>query len=121
MNRNCALSLSTSLAAVLAAQDPTGPALPQAPQAAPMLLPQILVLPRGSRAVQIDGSLLDWPELPAVRMDDTRQVSGTAHGAYHGPADVSALAFFLWDDEARTAVSRSRTTGTGRSTRPRCS
>lgn len=100
MNRYCALSLSSSLAAVLSAQDPSGPAAPQAPKVAPMLLPQIVVLPRGARELQIDGSLLDWPELPAVRMDDTRQVSGAAHGCYHGPADVSALAFFLWDADA---------------------
>jgi hypothetical protein len=33
-------------------------------------------------------------------MDDTRQLSGTAHGSYHGPADVSALAFLIWDADA---------------------
>jgi hypothetical protein len=55
-----------------------------------MLIPQILVLPRGERTLTIDGSLIDWPELPAVRLDDRRQLSGTAHGAWRGPAPTSA-------------------------------
>lgn len=102
MNRSRALSLSlsSSLAAVLAAQDPSVPSAPATPRVSPMLLPQILVLPRGAHELVIDGSLVDWPELPAVRMDDTRQVSGTAFGAYHGPGDIGALAFFLWDADA---------------------
>ena len=45
-----------------------------------MLLPQTVVLPRQGREITIDGSLIDWPELPAIRLDDQRQLSGTAPG-----------------------------------------
>ncbi|MFN7590940.1 MAG: hypothetical protein ACK501_15330 [Planctomycetota bacterium] len=96
MNWKCSLCLS--FAAALQAQGP--PASPQQPRPEPMLLPQVLVLPRGATELQIDGSLRDWPELPAVRMDDTRQVSGTASGAYRGGKDLSGVAFLLWDDDA---------------------
>lgn len=96
MNWKCSLCLS--FAAALAAQGP--PASGQEPRPEPMLLPQVVVLPRGATELQIDGSLRDWPELPAVRMDDTRQVSGTASGAYRGGKDLSGVAFLLWDDDA---------------------
>jgi hypothetical protein len=65
-----------------------------------MLMPQVVVLPRAGRELQIDGSLIDWPELPAIRMDDQRQLSGAAQNAWRGVADCSAQAFMLWDDEA---------------------
>lgn len=70
------------------------------PQVAPTLLPQVLVLPRNGREIAIDGSLADWPELPAIRLDDRRQLSGTANNAWHGPEDLSAQAFMLWDADA---------------------
>ena len=66
----------------------------------PMLLPQLLALPRGDRELAIDGSLTDWPELPAIRLDDRRQLSGTAYNAWRGPSDLGAQAFLLWDDKA---------------------
>ncbi|HEX6811495.1 MAG TPA: hypothetical protein VF384_07720 [Planctomycetota bacterium] len=65
-----------------------------------MLLPQAVVLPRGAREIAIDGSLVDWPELPAIRLDDKRQLSGTALDAWRGPNDASAVVFMLWDEEA---------------------
>ncbi|HEX5050870.1 MAG TPA: hypothetical protein VFZ65_03780 [Planctomycetota bacterium] len=75
---------------------------PPTPRAGPepMLLPQAVVLPRGDRAIAIDGSLIDWPELPAIRLDDKRQLSGTFMNAWHGQADLSAVAFMMWDPEA---------------------
>lgn len=77
------------------AQQPSAPAGARPPQ--PMLLPQAVVLPRGDREITIDGSLADWPELPALRLDDRRQLSGTADGAWRGPEDASAVAFMMWD------------------------
>lgn len=71
---------------------------PRPPQ--PMLLPQGLALPRGDREIKIDGSLLDWPELPAMQLNDRRQLSGTAHGAWRGFEDASAVVFMLWDEQA---------------------
>ncbi len=67
---------------------------------APMLMPQVVVLPRGDRALVVDGSLNDWPELPAVRLDDQRQLSGTANNAWNGASDLGAQAFWLWDADA---------------------
>ncbi|MEO6595285.1 MAG: hypothetical protein ABIP94_11080 [Planctomycetota bacterium] len=66
----------------------------------PMLLPQAVVLPRGDRPISIDGSLIDWPELPAIRLDDRRQLSGTALNAWRGPDDLSASVFMMWDPDS---------------------
>lgn len=63
-------------------------------------MPQALALPRGDRKLTIDGALTDWPELPAIRLDDRRQLSGTANKAWLGPSDLSAQAFVLWDADA---------------------
>ncbi|MCA8942152.1 MAG: hypothetical protein KDB80_06285, partial [Planctomycetes bacterium] len=49
--------------------------------------------------IRVDGSLTDWPAVPAIRLDDPRLVSGTAFGVFTGPGDCSAQAFLLWDDE----------------------
>jgi hypothetical protein len=84
-------SIALLLAVLAQAQDPA------APPREPMLLPQAVVLPRGDREIAIDGSLIDWPELPAMRLDDQRQLSGTALRAWHGPNDLSAHAFAQWD------------------------
>jgi hypothetical protein len=90
---------AVAAATALAAQGPPGaPAQPERPS--PMLLPQVLVLPRGDRRIAIDGSLVDWPELPAIRLDDRRQLSGTANKSWIGPSDLSAQAFLLWDVDA---------------------
>lgn len=62
-----------------------------------MLLPQAVVLPLGGKEIEVDGSLAEWPELPALRLDDGRQVSGTGAGAWRGEADCSAVAFTAWD------------------------
>lgn len=79
---------------------PEAPGRPQGPGPQVMLLPQVLVLPRDARELAVDGSLNDWPELPAVRLDDRRQLSGTKNKAWNGPSDAGATAFFLWDAEA---------------------
>ena len=92
----CLYAAALTLASV-AAQQPPG--APGAPKLAPMLLPQAVVLPRDGREITIDGSLNDWPELPALRLDDRRQLSGTADGAWRGPEDATAVAFLLWDQE----------------------
>lgn len=93
------LIAAVAVTAALAAQGPPGsPNKPQRPE--PMLVPQALALPRGDKTIAIDGSLVDWPELPALRMDDTRQLSGTANKAWIGASDLSAQAFFVWDADA---------------------
>lgn len=73
---------------------------PREQQRAPMLLPQAVVLPRGDTEIVVDGSLADWPELPALRLDDQRQLSGTANNAWRGPLDLGGVAFLLWDEKA---------------------
>lgn len=72
------------------------PGTAQAPQ--PMSLPAIAVCRRGQRPIEIDGSLIDWPELPLIDLGDVRQVSGTAMGAWHNKNDLSGYAFVLWDE-----------------------
>jgi hypothetical protein len=64
-----------------------------------MLLPQAVVLPVGDRKIDIDGSLIDWPKLPAMQLNDPRQLSGTRHGAWYGRADASAVVFMMWGEE----------------------
>ena len=73
---------------------------PNAPQAkGPMPRPYGYAIERGDRPIEIDGSLIDWPELPALDLSDPRQLSGTAHGAWREPGDCSAFLFLLWDEE----------------------
>ena len=69
-------------------------------QQQPMLLPQGLALPRADRELTIDGSLIDWPKLPAMQLNDRRQLSGTGHGAWRGFDDASAVVFMMWDQDA---------------------
>jgi len=89
------LTFALSCTAGLLAQDPQ----PAAPSRSVMLLPQAVVLPRGDTRIAIDGTLTDWPELPALRLDDQRQLSGTALNAWRGPNDLSAVAFLMWDSD----------------------
>ena len=89
---------ATLLLTALAGASATAQDRPKLAQ--PMLLPQAVVLPKGDREVTIDGSLTDWPRLPVIRLDDRRQLSGTAHGAWRGPADASAVVFLMWDEQA---------------------
>lgn len=86
----------TLLLPSLAPQDPPPK---QAQPPGPMLLPQAVILPRGKSEITIDGTLTDWPELPALRLDDPRQLSGTGPGAWNGPKDLSAMVFLMWDEE----------------------
>jgi hypothetical protein len=90
------LFVASGVAGVLAAQN----APPDRPRPEPMLMPQVLVLPRGDRVLTADGSLSEWPELPAIRLDDQRQLSGTAYKAWNGPSDLGAQAFCMWDPSA---------------------
>ncbi len=87
------ISTLACLSACLLAQDPSSVTR------GPMLLPQAVVLPRGERRIAVDGTLSDWPELPALQLDDPRQLSGTAHQAWNGPRDLSAFAFLMWDEQ----------------------
>jgi len=64
-----------------------------------MLLPQSVVLPRGEKEIAIDGVLTDWPGLPAVILNDRRQLSGTALKAWNGERDCAALVFMMWDED----------------------
>lgn len=88
-----ALVLATAGIAQVPAPEPS-------PRPEPMLLPQVIVLPRGARDIAVDGSLHDWPEVPAIRLDDRRQLSGTANNAWIGPRDLGAQGFMLWDEQA---------------------
>ena len=54
---------------------------------------------RGDRTIEIDGSLIDWPELAALNLGDGRQLSGTANGAWREHADCSAFLFLMWDSD----------------------
>lgn len=94
--------LKTFLAATAGSAFAVAQVPPAPPQQRPdpMLIPQHVILPRGTRELLVDGSLSDWPELPAVLLSDRRQLSGTANKAWNGPNDLSATAFFLWDEEA---------------------
>lgn len=69
------------------------------PQIEPMPVPLIVACRRGDQAIEVDGSLLDWPQLPALDLSDQRQLSGTGQNAWRGTADLSAVAFLLWDDQ----------------------
>ena len=93
---SAALLLAAGAAGVPAQQPTTQEPTPRPPAQQeplqPMLLPQAVVLPRGEQEVLVDGSLVDWPKLPAIRLDDRRQLSGTALGAWRGPRDCSAMA-----------------------------
>ncbi len=80
-------------------QDPTQPATPPTKQP-PMPVPLAVACSRGERAIEIDGSLVDWPELPALDLGDKRQLSGTAQNAWRGPKDLAAVAFAMWDKDA---------------------
>lgn len=95
---NPSLLLLHSLAALIGPQGP-----PQDPQQAqarvPMPVPHAVVCRRGDHNIEVDGSLLDWPDLPPIILDDPRQLSGTADGAWRGPKDLSATAFMLWDEK----------------------
>lgn len=73
---------------------------PPGHQPEPMPTPRTIAFRRAEdRTVTIDGSLHDWPPVPALRLDDGRLISGTAYGVYTGADDLSAQAFLLWDDE----------------------
>lgn len=96
MRKPAALLVTTAL--VLAQGPPPASRAPAA-QRGPMLLPQVVVLPRDGEEISIDGTLTDWPELPAIRLDDQRQLSGTGLNAWNGPRDLSAVAFLMWDEQ----------------------
>ncbi len=89
--------LAMSVGSLLAQQAPQGQ--PGKQQLKQMLLPQAVVLPVGDRSIDIDGSLIDWPKLPAMLLNDPRQLSGTRHGAWYGRADASAVVFMMWGEE----------------------
>lgn len=96
------LKFASTLALAASALAQVPPAPPQDPRARPqpMVLPQVLALPRGATEIVVDGSLGDWPDLPAIRLDDRSQLSGTANTAWTGPKDLTAQAFVLWDEQA---------------------
>jgi hypothetical protein len=83
--------------AALPAQE--GDAGDQQAKAAPLPVPRGLVSQRGETRIYIDGSLQDWPSAMPLVLDDPRQLSGTAVGAWRGPDDLRARAFLLWDAE----------------------
>jgi hypothetical protein len=91
----------TSLLAPVVSQGRPNTNKPQAKPKTPntMRLPQAVVLPVGKSEIKIDGSLVDWPKLPAMQLNDRSQLSGTGHGAWRGLKDLSALVFMMWGEE----------------------
>lgn len=88
---------------ILAAAGPAqnqGKSRGRPPQLRPMPVPHALVEHRRGARITVDGVLQDWPETAVILLDDTRQLSGTALGAWRGPADLAARAFALWDEKA---------------------
>ena len=81
------------------AQESRPPGSGSRPAPAPMPIPTYVMKHRGERAIRVDGSLADWPELPFLDLSDLRQVSGSQLGSWRGPSDLAARAFLLWDDE----------------------
>lgn len=77
------------------ASDPDAPREPPKP----MPVPRSLVKRRGEQPIVIDGALEDWPSAPPMQLDDARQLSGTALGAWRGPRDLAARAFLVWDPD----------------------
>ncbi|GDY01748.1 hypothetical protein LBMAG49_10770 [Planctomycetota bacterium] len=80
---------------IAAQQDPNPPT-----KKTPMPVPLSVACQRSDRQIVIDGSLLDWPELPAIELGDQRQLSGTAQNAWRGPKDLAAVGFFMWDHDS---------------------
>ena len=96
-----ALTVLLALPGAAAAQD-SRPAesQPQSqPVMVPMPVPRSVIVPRGDKAIVLDGAFTDWPSVPVLMLNDTRQVSGSALGAYHGWQDISGQAFFCWDQD----------------------
>mgnify|MGYP003675496158 CR=1 FL=1 len=92
----------TTVVPPLTSQSKPNPKRPQAANAKTpntMRLPQAVVLPVGKNVIKIDGSLVDWPKLPAMQLNDRSQLSGTGHGAWRGLKDLSALVFMMWGEE----------------------
>ncbi|GAB4147756.1 MAG: hypothetical protein Fur0037_16020 [Planctomycetota bacterium] len=93
-----------STAALVAAfaffpQGEAGGKAPAGRPGTPLPVPRAIVERRRDRRIDVDGSLLDWPTLPPIEMVDARQLSGTAQGAWRGPADLAAFVFLLWDEK----------------------
>ena len=65
----------------------------------PMPIPKAIVKYRGETKIRIDGALDEWPPTMPLILRDTRQVSGTALGAYHGLGDISGQLYMLWDEQ----------------------
>ncbi|MCC6781464.1 MAG: hypothetical protein IT457_01380 [Planctomycetes bacterium] len=80
------------------AQDPPAQNPPARP-VEPLPIPEAGVFRRGKARIVIDGALDDWPALPVIRLDDSRQVSGTALGAFRSLDDCAGRLFLCWDDE----------------------
>lgn len=79
-------------------------ALPQGPpgkqdRPEPLPVPRGLCVFRGERKISVDGSLMDWGDLPPVDLSDKRLLSGTAPGAWRGEQDLSGAAFLMWDED----------------------
>jgi hypothetical protein len=86
------------LLAVLAPQDTQPATRAQQPPPPPMPVPVVLARHRGGRPMRVDADLADWPAAMPARLDDPRQVSGSALNAWHSPGDLSAIGFFVWDE-----------------------
>ena len=99
--------LHAALLGPASAQRQAGPQAPAQQPGKQQPPPQFVVLDvpsypvvRSQGRISIDGSLADWPkEVPALLIDDPRQLSGTAHQSWRGQSDLAARGALLWDDE----------------------
>jgi hypothetical protein len=80
-------------------QDPKKGSVAQKRRPVPMPIPKAIVKYRGETKIRIDGALDEWPPTMPLILRDTRQVSGTALGAYHGLSDISGQLYMLWDEQ----------------------
>lgn len=84
--------------ALVAPQEP-----PDHDHVAILPVPRAVALSREDVDIRVDGTLLDWPDLPPAGLDHVLQLSGTpvyneSARAWRGPPDLSAKAFLLWDE-----------------------
>ena len=89
---------AVTLALVPSLQAPAQEADPARPKG-PMPRPVAFAVERGERRIEIDGSLIEWPELPALNLSDLRQLSGTGNGAWRESSAASAFVFLLLDEQ----------------------
>lgn len=94
MNRLCCCVLALAAGALPAQESEPAPLRAEA-----MPAPKTIAKLRGESRIYIDGALDDWPSGAPIRLNDSRQLSGTAAGAWRGAQDAVGVAWLMWDQE----------------------